>query len=454
MNSPKKIGIWGSGVVGRSAIKYFSARSDYQIVALADKKEPDAQFLEFLGKYTTPKFYPEENIQEFLEICDGILPSPGIDLRKYSKYKHKFITEADIFAQNWDKTKPVIAITGTVGKTSVVTLLSKVLEQNNLRVATGGNIGTGMLDLLENQENYDIAVLELSSFQLEYCKIFAPDLAIITNIFPNHLDRHGDMQNYLQAKFNIFLNQNNNQKLLVPEELRPQIENLRKTDTCPAPFDTFFSLCSKNTQGERVPGDGCIEPCGPRSSKFSYPIPDISYPVNWVIIFKACEIMGIEIKNLDINNLEIPDHRVEFVREFNGIEFYDDSKSTVCQATLAAVEKLNNKSETKPIILFLGGISKGVDRSGLIKDLKNKVSEIICFGSEAENLNKFCIENSIPSSFHKTLEEAFSACISSNMCSTKNSARVLFSPSGASFDLFKDYKDRGNKFKNLVNSLK
>ena len=442
MNSPKKIGIWGSGVVGRSAIKYFLDKKDYKIVALADKKEPDSEFLEFLHEQNLTlsldtkflrnftrderednnniNFYLDENITDFLESCDQILASPGIDLRKYSSHTHKWLTEADIFRDNWKK--PIIAITGTIGKTSIVTLLSDVLKQNNIKVATGGNIGTGMLDLLEIEKDCDLAILELSSFQLEYCKSFAPDLAIITNIFPNHLDRHGDMQSYIKAKFNIFAHQKMGQKVLLPEELTQEIKKL-VSEKKPQEISFFSS-----------------------KTKLSHVIPNISYPINWVIIFKACELMKIEIKNLNIDNLEIPDHRVEFIREFNGIEFYDDSKSTVCQATLAAVEKLKDK----PIILFLGGISKGVDRSGLIKDLKDKVSQIICFGSEAEELNKFCLENSIPSTYSKTLEESFAICLSK----AQTGSRVLFSPSGASFDLFKDYKDRGDKFKNLVKNLK
>ena len=480
MNSPKKIGIWGSGVVGRSAIKYFLDKKDYKIVALADKKEPDSEFLEFLHEQNLTlsldtkflrnftrderednnniNFYLDENITDFL----------GIDLRKYSNYNHKWLTEADIFAANWKK--PIIAITGTIGKTSIVTLLSDVLKQNNIKVATGSNIGTGMLDLLEIEKDCDLALLELSSFQLEHCKTFAPDLAIITNIFPNHLDRHGDMQSYIKAKFNIFAHQKMGQKVLLPEELTQEIKNFINTGAHSS-LNTFFfqpspeamadavADATKNTRDERdknnatqnnrssrVPDRVYRGMTGKSEYSISHPIPDISYPINWVIIFASCEIMGIEIKNLDIENLEIPDHRVEFVREFNGIEFYDDSKSTVCQATLAAVEKLKDK----PIILFLGGISKGVDRSGLIKDLKDKVSQIICFGSEAEELNKFCLENSIPSTYSKTLEESFAICLSK----AQTGSRVLFSPSGASFDLFKDYKDRGDKFKNLVKNLK
>ena len=147
------------------------------------------------------------------------------------------------------------------------------------------------------------------------------------------------------------------------------------------------------------------------------------------------------------------------------VKFYNDSKSTIPQATLAAIEKLKSINILNPImvtpekcetfyrgdiILFLGGISKGVDRSILVTELKNKVKHILCFGGEAEQLYEFCKQNLIAASYHKNLESAFSKALE---VSSANDI-LLFSPAGASFDLFKDYKDRGNKFKELVNQYK
>ena len=171
----------------------------------------------------------------------------------------------------------------------------------------------------------------------------------------------------------------------------------------------------------------------------------ISYPANWQIIEAASNILNLKIDNINFDDLNLPDHRLDLVATINGIEFYDDSKSTIGEATLAAVEKLKDR----PIILFIGGLSKGVDRSNLIKNLYGKVSQVICFGAEAEKLYSSCQENKIISSAHKTLEDGFQFALKK----AQPESRILFSPAGSSYDLFKDYKDRGKKFRELVQKI-
>src|SRR5690606_28349772 len=145
------------------------------------------------------------DLNTFLENNSYIIPSPGINVYPYASFAHKWLAELDLF--NSEYKKPIIAITGTVGKTSVTHLLDQLLQKYTQRVLTGGNIGIGMLDLLSHPENTDVSLLEVSSFQLELCKSFAPDLAIWTTFSENHLDRHETIDKYFDAKYRILINQ-------------------------------------------------------------------------------------------------------------------------------------------------------------------------------------------------------------------------------------------------------
>ncbi len=185
-------------------------------------------------------------LTNFLEYNDYIIASPGIDLRPYQSYEHKFVTEIDLFCQDWQK--PLITITGTVGKTSTTHLLSELLKLAGLRVATGGNIGTGMLDLLNEQTSSDCAVLELSSFQLEYAQHCTPDLAIITNIYPNHLDRHGTYDEYTRAKLRSIQLQTPQQKTLIPLSLYETV-----ADILPMLHNALFYFHGNNRNHIRYP---------------------------------------------------------------------------------------------------------------------------------------------------------------------------------------------------------
>ncbi len=140
--------------------------------------------------------------------------------------------------------------------------------------------------------------------------------------------------------------------------------------------------------------------------------------------------------------LSVPQHRFERIGTYQGITFYNDSKATISESTLESLARCSSK----PVILFLGGISKGVDRSSLIKQLPKTIKSVICFGKEADTLHKLCIAQNLKSSSHPTLESAWTSCTSQ----ASNGDIVLFSPAGASYDLFKNYEERGTVFKKLV----
>lgn len=454
MEKNNKIGIWGFGVVGKSLVKYLSKLS-YQIEVL-DKKDLESQDSNYLKNLNIKfsKQVDQKDIIKFLENNDYIIPSPGIDLRPYQDFNSKFLTELDIFYEFWNK--KIISVTGTLGKTSVVHLLNKILQNYNIPVATGGNIGLAMLDLLEEKDQSEYALLELSSFQLEHIKKFKSDIAIWTNFYPNHLDRHGTLDEYFNAKLNIILNQENNQKALIPLELQDAILGNQKLQERSLCFfsqenikdfnlirnqDIVYFFDTKENIIKKYFNKNLVNLISINN------LPQISYKSNWVILVSICDMLELNLDLLkNLSNLDLPAHRLDLIDTINGTEFYNDSKSTIPQATLAAVEQLNNKN----IILFVGGISKGVDRSAFLKNLENKVKTVIFFGSEAQELFEKSKNLNIIANKFENLNQAFD--YTTKIMSPGD--KILFSPAGASFDLFKNYQERGEKFIELVKNFK
>lgn len=214
----KKIGIWGFGIVGKAALNYFQNQNKKNQIMIMDSRELTQQENDLIKKIGGTIINQKE-CKKFLEENDIILASPGVDFSNYREYSNKLITELDIFS--YENTKHVTAITGTIGKTSITHLLSTLINKNE-PIKTGGNIGIGMLNLLEKSDAKKI-ILEISSFQLEYCKLFAPDLAIWTNFYPNHLDRHRTIEEYFKAKYTVLKYQREDQHSLVPLELAEKI---------------------------------------------------------------------------------------------------------------------------------------------------------------------------------------------------------------------------------------
>ena len=387
-------------------------------------------------------FFLQKQSATFFAHCDLILPSPGIDLAPFPQIHQKMYTEVDLFAQHWHK--PIIAVTGTMGKTSIVQLLAQLLATAGMRVGLAGNVGTSMLTLIDQQHELDWALLELSSFQLEWAQQFAPDLAIITNVHPNHLDRHKTFDAYLQAKLQIVAHQRPDQRALLPHDMHQLISgrttakifwHTPEQATCQPAYtvdDSHIIHCTGSTHKPLLP---CVQ------------LPPISFIHNWLIIAATLDLLGIELAPLLAKqpHLQIDAHRLEQVATIDGVAFYNDSKATIPHATVAAVAQL---AQFKKIILLLGGLDKGVDRTPLIQELAHtgRIAHVAAFGAQAQEIARLCTQAKLPCSAHATLEDAFARC-------TKKEPPgecVLLSPGGASFDLFKNYEERGRRFCELV----
>jgi|SRR5579863_4040126 len=439
MYKNKTVGIWGFGKVGSSAAQFLQMQGA-TIIGMDQKQIPNP---------LVKTWFTQDQKDAFFGQADFIIASPGIDIRPYySVYKQKWRTELDLFYQHWKK--PIIAITGSVGKTSVTTLLGQLITNYNLRPAVAGNIGTPMLSVLESPQNYDIAILEVSSFQLEYCTSFAPEIALWTNFVPNHLDRH-TVEQYLAAKANIFSHQAEQHIAIIPFALFARLHDLYPHKRYIVMAEESISLAQKDHITRLGNALFCLEDTilckytknGRRELLAMHTMPAITFVSNWLAICVVLETLGYDLDPLSqyAQDLSIPEHRMEKITKERNV-FYNDSKATTPTSTLSAINRLAGEE----IILFLGGLSKGVDRSQLVNVLKGKVNRIYCFGAEAPVLHQWCNACSIPSTAHTSLDEAFTEC----MRNKKEHEVILFSPSGSSYDLFKDYEVRGTYFKQLI----
>jgi len=442
----KKIGIWGFGVVGKSLVRYLG---DVARLTVLEKRLLTEEETLLLAHANVRLYENNQHLENFLHDNDYIIASPGIDVRPYQQYRHKFIAELDLFASHWQK--PIIAVTGSVGKTTTVHILHAILQAKGVRVAFGGNVGIGMIDLIAQQNSVDCALLELSSFQLESVKQFRPNIALWTNLFANHLDRHGTMQAYFDAKYMLLQHQQEGDTIVLPFALLKEVYAKRPKSRLivvakERPTEQELLLLSRESVLFFIADgyiqkmcNGIVEQCLSVES-----LPALSFMENWLAVYALLDAYNKPLHHNDIAvlSLYIPEHRLQKCATRDSIDFYDDSKSTIAQATMAAVQQLQGR----PIILLLGGLSKGVDRSTLIMELRGLVKYVICFGQEAAQLKKFCDIAGLSAAALATLEEAVHHAVQL----AKPDDQVLLSPAGTSFDLFANYKERGNRFQELV----
>ena len=305
----------------------------------------------------------------------------------------------------------VIAVTGTNGKTTVTTLIGKILEAQGKKSCVCGNIGNPLCQEVEKIDEDTFVSLEISSFQLERIKEFRPKIAVILNFSSNHLDRYKDIGRYLEAKKRIFKNQDTNDHLV----LNQGDQALRALGTEARSRVTFFSQTRD------------LNP-------------------NQAAVMAVGGILGIapQVCHDVFNDFQGIEHRLEFVAEINGIRFINDSKATTVDAAVWALRNV-----AAPIILICGGRDKGNDYaivSGLMRD---KVKEVFLIG-EAKAKMSAAFGAFLPLQEVNTLEEAVRLAFNQ----AKKGYTVLLSPMCSSFDMFSDYEDRGRKFKKAVQGLK
>lgn len=430
------IGIYGNGIVGQAAQRFFSWC----------KKQYQYSYTVIIFDDNCPKSSLHDRVSFFTQ-CDLVLVSPGINPDLYSDYQDKTITELELFAHFF--TKPTIAITGTVGKTTVTSLLGSCLE----RYAVGGNIGVGMLDLIPNQASYDGAILELSSYQLEHNHSFAPDYALLLNLYPNHLDRHKALDSYARAKCALFAHQAPHQKVYISRQVALSGEcydmlaqaKSRIVLVSDRPLSVAESRQLSFIEYDLIHSEDGIVCAQDRRGLITPIISQDIFSVdtfldNWLFVCAVLYSKEHSAQKIASSkgSFEQRDHRMEYVATIEGVSFYNDSKATVMQATNAAIEKL--ALHKRPIMLILGGRTKGVDPQPWVSlwSKHPQVKRCFAFGEQWR-----CV---VGVAWYKSLDLVMQAALQEACCGDQ----VLFSPSGESFDLYTNYKQRGASFKQMV----
>jgi len=350
---------------------------------------------------------------EFIRGRDLIVVSPGVPLEALPlvwarEFNVPVISEIEVASILCPAT--VIAVTGTNGKTTVTTLIGKILEADGRKAFICGNIGSPFSGDLDKMTESDFVSLEVSSFQLETIQTFKPKISVILNFSLNHLDRYKNAGEYLKAKKRIFMNQDRSDYLV----LNSQDQVVKElADESKARVVFFCATENLNPNQAAVLSVGSILGVKEKS-----------------VLRVFSEFTGIE-------------HRLEHVTEINNIEFINDSKSTTVDSTLWALKNIS-----RPIVLIVGGRDKGNDYSILLGIAKEKVREFIIIG-EAKRKIKNALTCVLPISEAETLEEAVKIAFHS----AQSGDCILFSPMCSSFDMFSDYEQRGKVFKKAVYDL-
>jgi UDP-N-acetylmuramoylalanine--D-glutamate ligase len=443
----KRIVILGAGESGTGAALLAKAKG-YDVFVSEQGQIKDKYKIELdeAGiQYETAK-HTEERILE----ADLIIKSPGIpdkaDIIKKVKAKGISVIDEIEFASGYIDGK-VIAITGTNGKTTTTLLTYHLLKTAGVNVALGGNVGASLARQVARTKN-DWYVLEMSSFQLDGIKTFKPEIAILLNITPDHLDRYEyTLQKYVDSKFRIIQNLSDTEyfiyysddQIIAKEVASKSISSVKlpislKTDsTAPVHFNGSAMQFDLAKQFSIAQSETTLN--GPHNL------------INTMAAVTAAVTAGLSVDAIKegLKTFKNAPHRLELVASINGVDFINDSKATNVDSVVYALG-----SYEQPLIWIAGGVDKGNDYA-LIKDqVEQKVRALICLGKENDKLRKAFGD------VVETIEETqdVHALVRMALKAAQKGDVVLLSPACASFDLFKNYEDRGDQFRNAVLELK
>ena len=356
--------------------------------------------------------------QAFIQDSDYVVLSPGVRLDalplQWARQRNIEVMGEVEFAYRLCPC-PVIAITGSNGKTTTSTVIAEIIKRAGRQVCLCGNIGSPFSKYVLDLKPEDTVVLEISSFQLESTVHFKPHVAVWTNFSQNHLDRHKDLEEYFQAKLKVLANQDE-KDFVVLNFLDPQLRSLAGR----LKANVLFFNTPDKPKGVDNP--------------------------NYLAAMQVAHALGIS----DSICLEVfsgfkgVEHRLEFVRDLGGVDFINDSKSTTVEAGRWALERT-----LKPMVMICGGLDKHLDYSPLKPLVAQKVRHMIAIG-QARDIMRSTFGDVVAVDTFTSLEEA----VKSARSVARAGECVLLSPMCASFDMFKDYEHRGRCFKEIVNGLK
>ncbi|MBI2091528.1 MAG: UDP-N-acetylmuramoyl-L-alanine--D-glutamate ligase [Deltaproteobacteria bacterium] len=403
----KKILIVGFGKSGQAAKRYCLEQG--ALVTVTDDR---------FGKHPSNLF----------EEADIIIPSPGVPLtldgiKRARAMGKPIVGEMELLKFD----APIVAITGTNGKSTVTTLIGEMLKAAGKKAPVGGNLGTPLLDMAANIKGADYVVLEVSSYQLEISPTFHPHVAVLLNVTPDHLDRYAGMQEYIDAKALI-------------------IKNLTVAD--------YFIYNADDSIAAKIAGASSAKKTGFSAKKIEAKYSAIIDKMkmtgahnkeNMYAAAAAAFICGCDAKSIQraAETFSGLPHRNQFVREIGGVKYFDDSKGTNVGAVVKSLEGFDSK-----VVLIAGGLDKGGSYNPLKEPVKNKVKALILMGAAREK-----IAGELGALTETVLVDSMAAAVREAAARALKGDVVLLSPACSSLDMFKDYAERGDKFAEEVNKL-
>ena len=430
--------IVGLGKTGLSCARYLSAQGIE--VAVTDSREQPPELATLRAELPDVAVFTGGFDEQVFASADELIVSPGVSL-KHPLLVHalergkKIIGDVELFAEQ--VSAPVIVITGSNGKSTVTSLVGVMAREAGKDVRIGGNIGKPVLELIEENEP-DCYVLELSSFQLEYTHSLNAQVATVLNISADHMDRYNSLQEYVDAKRRVFrgngvmiLNRDDEQVMSMAEPLRKIISfGLQSAQA------NQYGICQHQDSLWLCRGDK------PLVDSKALLIPGMHNVANALAALAIGEAAGFS-QSAMIRALQgfkgLP-HRTQFVKEAQGVRWYNDSKGTNVGATCAALSGMHGK-----VILIAGGEGKGADFGGLVPVVAEKARAVVLIGADAEVMAEI-IKGHAEIVFAENMEDAV---IMARDLAQEGDA-VLLSPACASFDMFDDYQQRGEIFMQMV----
>lgn len=444
----KHILVVGLGKSGLSVVRYL-VREGAQVTVSDMKKEADldpgaVREMKTLGvaletgRHTRGAFVHAERI----------IVSPGVplDLAPLAAAKEKGIPvtgEMDLAVQIMDT--PIVAVTGTNGKSTVTAFLGALLQNAGHKVFVGGNLGTPLIEYAAGDSRADVAVVEVSSFQLDTMERFSPLVAVLLNITPDHLDRYPNYEAYVQSKLKIFKNQGPGDFAILNDD-----DTMLSVFTPPKDVSVLrYGLKKKDLRQAFGSGKGIRAGLPGKQSHFfdlqKCPLPGKHNVENMMAAALAGLALNVEppLIQSTLDHFQGLPHRLEFTGRIRDVDFYNDSKATNVDAAARSIAGFD-----RPLILVAGGRHKGGDYAPLVRAAKGRVKKAFLMG-EAKQIMAEAFEGQIPYATADSMEDAVAKAFSA----AKPHDVVLLAPACSSFDMFTDYGHRGRVFKKAVEGL-
>ena len=446
--SKKRVLVVGLGKSGLSVARWLSGEgAEVTVSDLTSEADLDQELLnETLGLGV--RLETGGHRRETFLASEMIIVSPGVPLdigplKDARKEGVPVMGEMELAYRLIDA--PIVAVSGTNGKSTATALLGAMIERAGFKVFVGGNIGTPLMDYAAGDWRADYAVVELSSFQLDSMEAFCPKISILLNISPDHLDRYPDYEAYVQSKLSIFQNQGSGTYAILNDD----DEKLSQFEPSGSVSVLRYGL-SKGKNRQAFIEDKWLRTSLPWTGAHAFSFEKFSLPgshnlenLMGVVLAGLALHLGPDIIQTTIDNFHGLPHRLERVGTIRGVDFYDDSKATNEDAASRSIASFD-----RPVILIAGGRHKGGDYSPLVRTARGRVKKAVFLG-ESRHLMAKSFEGIIPFTLAEDMKEA----VSQSFFSSRPNDVILMAPACASFDMFSDYAHRGRIFREEVERL-